>query len=874
MFGQGELFKTRRLFTGPPGSGKSHAVLALWRTSRTLFVVPTLSFREHTRNTLLRMNPGSMLEGRGVVTFEELMAAPPEFSSVRRTLLVERLLRESDIPHFRAVRDFPGFRETLANEADEAIDNATDHATGHATDHTMESRVKPRGDTPRGRAFLDFLGRYARATAPFRRPAGTSATADLVLVDGFTDFTPAQKQVLAQLAGRAAQTVVTIPESRLDARRMLTEELGFAEERLTGSFREPQRDAIVCDNRRDEVEWTSRNILQLVRQHGYQYREIGMIVQNPTAYLGTITDVFRGLGIPARLFFPTAAMDTSLGRHLMACLRLLRAAPEEENAARLDLLKSAWGKSENREWVARKEFEVAAGKLARVPLDWERPPLPRNVAAMARAVLDSWELLTCFGEMATASDHARALELRADALARRRAWELPGEIAEAARAEGVSLTFPAFIEMVERELRQVRFRVRDRRTDAVNVMNAYEARQWELRAVFVMGMVEGEFPRPPRAPLFLPDTSSEQAREQEYLFEVATTRARERLTITWPKADARGVDLAPSRFVAELKFDEPAPRTRPVVQPLRREATRLRLPASLAAMRAHELVFSPSGLRTFNDCAFKHFAQFRMHLKGRPRQEQGLTPKLRGDIVHAAIMEWDRGGRVEDIGTIFERMFESQTRDLTGVHDSHTAKKMRAAMLADLRNFEISEQSRGETYRTDVDPAYVEKDFIFPFTLPDGTTVELKGRVDRVELRGDIGLAVDFKYSATPYKLTKLQEALTQEYQVAAYLLALQHWGLRPAGMEFQNLRGDARRVGVLDVSLTVEVLHGKTPKHTVPKVASDVMEVGVQRMSSVAASIRAGVIEVNPRDPKRCKVGIGGCDFYDLCRVSKWRLP
>jgi hypothetical protein len=91
--------------------------------------------------------------------------------------------------------------------------------------------------------------------------------------------------------------------------------------------------------------------------------------------------------------------------------------------------------------------------------------------------------------------------------------------------------------------------------------------------------------------------------------------------------------------------------------------------------------------------------------------------------------------------------------------------------------------------------------------------------------------------------------------------------------MEFQNLRGDTRRVGVLDVSLTAEVLRGKAPKNTVQRVAGEVMAEGVQRMTAAAASIRAGIIEVKPRNARRCKVGPGGCDFYDLCRVSKWTL-
>lgn len=886
-------FPARRLLTGPAGSGKSHALLALFReawvagdSARALFIVPTLSFQEHTRNSLLRLNPGAVLEGRGVVTFPELIRelvdAPPEFSAARREMMVERLLREMDHPYFRAVRDFPGFRETLADEADRAL--AGGNAGGNG------GGIRPRGAPPRARAFLDFLTEYTRATAQFRRPAKTNAQAGLVLVDGFTDFTADQQRILEQLAARASHTVVTLPESCATARRTLVDGLGFVEERLTGDYRgRPTPVAVACDDRRAEVVFVARRILELVRQQGYRYRDIGIVVQEASAYLGAIGDIFRGLQIPARMFFPTVAADTSLGRHLIACLRLLRASQvahtpvahtEVQTAARLAVLKSPWGMSQSREWIARREFEAAAGRLSRLPLgtslDWEppatpKPGTPKNVAAMARAVLDTWERLTRFGETLPAADHARALELRADALTLRRAWELPGEIADAAQAEGVSMDFPAFLNAVERQLRQSRFRVRDRRVDAVNVMNAYEARQWELRAVFVIGAIEGEFPRPPRAPLFLPDTSAEQVREQEYLFDVATTRARDQLTITWPLADARGVALTPSRFVAHL-VPEAAPRPRrAAILPSRVEALRLRLPASLETLKTREMTFTATGLRTFDDCAFKHFAQYRMRLQGRPRQERGLTSQLRGEIVHEAIMEWDRGHREESPDAVFARVFERKTRDLPGVETSHTAHKFRAAMRDDFLAFTASEPDRAKNYRTTIDPSYVEQDFRFPFTLLDGTVVELKGRVDRVEVSGGIGLAVDFKYSKA-YTPGKLRDAM-EEYQIAAYLMALQHWGLRPAGMEFQSLRDDFRRVGVLDASLTAEVYRGKPHKNTLTQVAADVIADGVARMTAAAAAIRAGQIDPAPRDSARCNPGRGGCDFYALCRVPRWKL-
>src|SRR5579871_4827436 len=95
---QGKLFPNR-LLTGPPGSGKTTTILGIFRDAwlnnqkinnqKKLLVVPTISFREHTRNSLLRLAPPSaILEGNAVVTFDELMRPAPEFTEIRRELLV------------------------------------------------------------------------------------------------------------------------------------------------------------------------------------------------------------------------------------------------------------------------------------------------------------------------------------------------------------------------------------------------------------------------------------------------------------------------------------------------------------------------------------------------------------------------------------------------------------------------------------------------------------------------------------------------------------------------------------------------------------------------------------------------------------------
>ncbi len=860
---QGELF-ARRLLTGAAGCGKTHAVLELFRdawhaghAAQTILVVPTLSFREHTRNALLRMNPGAVLEGRAVVTLEELLPPKPDFSPARRDLLVERILTGAAIPHFQSVRDFAGFREMLADEADYAI----------------EHDLRLRADSPLARAFADFLGRYSRATVQFRRQASSTVRPALLLVDGFADFTPTQKQALAQLSASAARTVVTLPLYSRTAREMLTRELGFLEEVMTGNHRgTPVTETIVCNDRRDEVDYVAGEIQRLVREQNLPFRDIGLIVQNPAAYLPTIGDVFRGADIPVRMFFPVDAAETSLGRHLLACLRFLRAEPATENAAALAVLKSAWAPSDSGD-VARMEFQAVAGTLARVPLEIKRSA-PRTIAQMAQAVLDCWESLTHIRELRPSFSHARALELRADALTRRRAWEIPGQVADAARAEGVSLDFPKFISMTERELARLRFRVRDRRTDAVNVMNAYEARQWELRAVFVMGLVEGEFPRPPQSTLFLPDTSAEQVREQESLYQTAVTRARAHLTLTLPRRDARGVVRTASRFVDVSRAVQAPVKVR-VAQEPRPSLPTLQLPAALAEMRARETRFSASSLKYFTDCAFKHFASYRMKLEGRPKQERGLTPDILGTIVHESIHYWDRHNRATLLATIFEQQYARHTRHLSL---DHNADKLHDAVRRDLEAFEKFEQTRGDTHRTRVDPDFVEKTFHFPLTLENGDEVHFTGRVDRVETGESngqpVGLAVDYKYKVKPYTRKPLEDALQNEFQAAMYLLALGQWNLQPAGVEFHNLRGyDKRRVGVIEQSMTRDILNGSLDRSAIVQPLAPLMDAGRARMAAAALQIRAGVIAVEPRETGRCHYGQGGCEFYDLCRIPKRKV-
>ncbi len=953
---QGKLFaQDRELLLGPAGCGKTHRILELYlaeleagRESQVLLLVPTASFREHTRNTVLRRGRVQAFRGNSVATFDEPRSGAggrgsgvgEELTGARRELLIRRLLHELDLPYFKNVASYSGFREALAEEAEEVL-------RAGLTAKELERRTKP---SSRRDAFLKFLRLYESATADFRKTPEIQTDRRLLLVDGFTDFTAEQQRLLRTLVERAERAVVTLPYDGDVARSFLLR-LGFRETVMDGNRRSsgslaglesalrageggggtpPLQDGAISTftaaDRRDEVDLAAREILSLVRDNGYRCQEIGVIVQNADGYLPLIRDLFPRYGIPVRLFFPMAVADTAMGRHLLACLDLFRTRDAAPREAVLAVLKSPYSPVLKQEAVERFEHRMMERRAQAERGEWQAclgtrpfPPLEKFFAGLqqwkkkreaagarswARWTVEMWEAFTLMREVSprSAGPHAQALELRADARARARALELPAQIAEAGEAEGEALDFPSFAELLAAEMARVRFRVRDRRQDAVNVMNAYEARQWELKVVFVMGLVEKEFPRSVAPALFLEDgerqalglvTTADRVREERRLFYVAATRARERLLLSHPHADGRGARLLQSFFLEDLRAllpesakggpKGPEVSGRPAPAPAPRE-NHLQWPAALARLREEQANFSASQFREFGQCPFKHFAAHVMKLEGPPGEVEGLTRSLEGTIVHDTLRQWETGGRGEAIAEVFERCFAAHTE---GIPITHAEQKLRDEMRKDLERFVKFEEKHDQLYRTRPEPKMVEKTFgrgegpILSWTLADGSSVQINGRLDRVETGETegkrLGLVVDFKYSDKAFQARRFRKNVEegQEFQIPLYLLALQEaFGLEPAGAELYTLRGEPRRRGVVNDELVKKVFRGQPPEGTErlsPQEFRELLETARRKMQEYAAAIREGEIAVRPHDTKQCQKG--WCDFYDLCRVNKWEF-
>lgn len=378
---------------------------------------------------------------------------------------------------------------------------------------------------------------------------------------------------------------------------------------------------------RDEVELIGREVLRLVRG-GFQYRDIGIIVRNPE-YAPLLSGVFRRLGIPLRSFVSVSLANTAYGRHLRLCLDLF--APGSRPESIFQWLKSPYCTVRSR-WRAE-QFEYRAMKRladaregrwdAIVERDTVLQDLVEKLQAFDREIANSnkpeelaqlvaeiWRALTYRDEIPDQVTPERALELRAEAVAFRRAESLLGEVVEAAKGEGFeTLRFPEFCDLLRSLMAGEQFGVRDRRQDAVNLLNAFEARQWELGVVFVAGLLEKEFPVAQSEALFLDDddrraidkacslalpTTVDRARDERLLFYVAATRARRGLYFTYPQTDAAGKQLLRSFFLRDLDKLLASPACRI----LKRSRSEIVCPPEMAADAADLLALAHAGLAT------------------------------------------------------------------------------------------------------------------------------------------------------------------------------------------------------------------------------------------------------------------------------------
>jgi hypothetical protein len=842
------------LISGPAASGKSRAALERFQSqANRLLIVPTATMAEHTRHALSRSEArsGFPVRPREIRTLahclEEWSPDGPAPAPLL-DLLIERALEELRPERFAGVSGFPGFRRALANLFEESP-KAVLPADLAALEEDVERNLEARG--------LGLRHSRLRSAAPAVLPAN-------VILDGFFTLSAAETELILALGERTSVTI-TLPDwpgSQAVRKTLLSG--GFEEHRLSSACRSSSRIGFSAATIEREAEEIARRILAYAAQ-GRSFREMGIVLRSRDPYAGLVETTLARFGIPARFYFhqplgshPALTFLTNVMRamsggmsagwdHAMLLAAVRMPVSGLGATAHGDDLDFAW-----RNELPAFGLPLPAGLERLAALDrWSRERLePLEWASRLKALRALLPAPRATGH----GDRDEVVVLRSTSAALAAFDEVLEGAASALDGIG-RCALPVFWKHVETALALEPLRVPDARRNVVHVMDAYEARQWELPIVFVCGLVERHFPKYHREDPILGDTArrlagldtaADRQAEERFLFELATSRATEETILSYPRFDEQGEDTLPSLF---LEKELPAvagravvPRVRPKVEKHHGESRQF----------VHKTL-SPTGIESFLQCPFQFFASKTLRLRRRPPQPRDrLDLLVQGSILHRALAEWTKAPLLGS--AILNEIFEEECARLR-VPEGYRTEAVRLELMRHFMGFLDDTHFSLRSWSTRVE----EK---FNYAL--NPLVSITGRIDRLDVGpDDQALVIDYKYSAG----NKIKERVEDTsgghlVQGGLYLgAAVRTFGLDPIGMLFCGLKKDVTWDG-WHVSIPgLEALGTSSTREFLRALIDDAERAAVR----VHEAITSGDIAVRPTDPRKCR----WCDFCDICRVE-----
>jgi ATP-dependent helicase/DNAse subunit B len=883
------------LLLGPPSSGKSTVILnevrALLRRGGASFrlVVPTSTMATHLRHLLAR--EGHAVRPRAIVTLaaflEELdpeaRAAPP--AVLER--LTARALEETRPAAFENFTGSTGFAAALAGTIED-LANAGCDSLQWAGMINMGAASGPVAQAV-GAVYENVEQRLARAGFMLRAAQLAHAVAALrgrpprhlrrIFWDGFFTFARAEVELVTALAAHA-ETWVALPE--WPGARTAIEVLarsGFRAEH-PGAVRKPP--SVACfsaPSAEDEAEEIALRLLE-ESSAGRPWREMGVILRGAQPYAPLLRATFARFGIPARFYFARPLLSHPAARLIAGAVEALLSGWDHEvtlaclvSPASISGQSPAAGEFENRVRERLPAKGLDGLRIAARGLDGGAP-LRRAISILAEA--DAWsggtlppELwaarMADFESLVAPPDApepfgaADALRWRDRAAALRTVREALRHAARSMPAGAVPLA--EYWREALPILAAWNLHPSDYRRDAVAVMDVYEARQWELPAVFLCGLLEGEFPRTAAPDPILGEetrlrlihaglplrTRAGREEEEQFLFRFALTRASEKLILSWPTA---GDDAEPT--LRSFALDSLPPGFEIPAAPLsaRRAAVRASRPVPplpppsiqdaglLDELRRRHASLRATGVETFLQCPFRFFAVGTLEVEPVPPPPAlRLNPLVEGVVVHSVIAAWHRGEG--ELLQLFERAWNEALRHHR-IPDGYRSEFSRALIERSLRFYE-QKASLPPGWETRVEE---------PVRLRvEGATIE--GRIDRYDLSPLGECAVyDFKFTGkSRLREREKKQAQGLSVQGGLYSTALKEMGLKPVSFRYVGLRGDTNwGAEVTGAELAI------------------LMDDAVRIASEAVFRIQQGDISVRPADAEQCRY----CDFRSACRVAE----
>ncbi len=469
-----------------------------------------------------------------------------------------------------------------------------------------------------------------------------------VAIDSFKGFTAQEMRVLEHILGQAKEVYATLCADELQDRehglglfspvcktagrliraakkggaqvkspivlehpyRFQTDELRLLEEGLFRNHRlkynkTPEHVHLYASpNKYGEAEFAARSIRRLVREKGYRYRDIAVIVRSENDYRGIADTLLQSYGIPCfmdvrepvdhkpLMCFVLAGIETVVSGFstdaLFRCLKTGLAGIATEEISLLENYAFLWGINGKR-W--RSPFTMNPDGFTEGFSDEQRRRLERlnqlrkrivcplekleeqakdgTGLSISRAVFQFLEDMKAASHLKEAARQMKGFGLDTMAEEQLRLWDILIQLLDqmAAVLGEHRLELSRYGALLLLAIRAAEIAYIPQTLDEVVIGGADRMRTASPRAVFVLGANQGIFPAVSanggvftegerrlleQAGWELAAPAEEQAVEELFLAYTAMTSSSERLYVTYAKSDGTGEGMTPSRIVTEL----------------------------------------------------------------------------------------------------------------------------------------------------------------------------------------------------------------------------------------------------------------------------------------------------------------------------------
>lgn len=361
-------------------------------------------------------------------------------------------------------------------------------------------------------------------------------------------------------------------------------------------------------SRREEVEAAARRIAALCGEsatgRGYAWSDVALLVRDLAPYAPLVREIFPRFGIPFFIDEKRAVAAHPLARLLMSALEIcsrgwrpalavaylksgLAAIPDLDSAARIERLLrecrlDASDLFDEARWTSGPHDQREAARCAalhRLWLDAARPihelraRLEASDGDPARALWDFLLGAEAPRRLECWIAQAREAGDQESAMMHQEAWKEAVALLDRLRAVGVgrlesgACDAQELLETVEAGLSAIRARLVPPTLEQVLVGSVERTRTPSIKAVFVLGMIEGEFPKVyDEDPMFgdrererlarsgreLGPDSRRKFAQERFLAYIALTRASHYLFASYPAAGSAAGTSGPSSFFRAL----------------------------------------------------------------------------------------------------------------------------------------------------------------------------------------------------------------------------------------------------------------------------------------------------------------------------------